>query len=78
MVDCYAVLSKDLLVNSEMKISYYDTFKQKYFNIILDVNPEGIIDHGDDDSIFKLAAREHITHLERVKLKGQESDGNLF
>ncbi|CAI2381443.1 unnamed protein product [Moneuplotes crassus] len=67
ILDCYAVLSKDTLIEGELTLSFLNTLDQQRLDFTLNVDPEAIIDDGEDDSVFKLAAKENITHLNRLK-----------
>ena len=75
ILDCYAVLSKEDLVEGEVTLSFLNTLDQERSSFSLSLDPEAIIDDGEDDSVFKLAAKENIAHLNRLKIHNIVAEG---
>jgi uncharacterized protein YegL len=61
----YAILNKADLVRGQIELSFFNTFNQDRDRITLEIDPENIINGGDDDCVFKMAAKEEMDHLKR-------------
>jgi hypothetical protein len=61
----YAILKKSDLAKGELELSLYNTFNENRDVITLQVDPDQIVDNGEDDFAFKLAAKENMIHLKR-------------
>lgn len=68
----YAILKKDELASGDLELSFFNTFDQSRGSLTLRLDTDKIVDSGEDDSLFKMAAKEEIVHLQRT-LKEEDS-----
>mmetsp|Transcript_15510 Transcript_15510/g.17982 ORF Transcript_15510/g.17982 Transcript_15510/m.17982 type:complete len:858 (-) Transcript_15510:20-2593(-) len=64
-LDIYAIFKKSALVESELELCFFNTFTQSKDSIVLKVDPALTIT-SQDDSVFKLAAKENLVHYKRT------------
>ena len=74
----YGILKKSDIVNSDLDITYFNTFTQSKGSFKLSLNPEDIIEVEDDDSIYKIAAKENMLHIKRSKEEAKLADAQLL
>ena len=74
----YGILNKSDVVSSDLKITYFNTFTQKKDSFKLNLNLEDIIDVLDDDSIYKIAAKENMLLIKRSKEESKYADSQLL
>lgn len=65
--DLYAIFKKSDLAAGEVEISYFNTFDQSKGSLSLSIDPSKIIDSGDDDCLFKMAAKECMLYYKRTE-----------
>ena len=76
--DIYAIFSKKDLVESDIELSFFNTFNQDKGSVTLHIDPAKIVDAGDDDCTFKMAAKENIIHLKRSAEEGKEPSAEIL
>ena len=76
--DIYAILSKKSLVESDVELSFFNTFNQDRGSVTLHIDPTKIIDSGEDDCVFKIAAKENMMHIKRWSEEGKETNLQLL
>ena len=76
--DIYAIFSKKDLVESDIELSFFNTFNQDKGSVTLHIDPTKIVDAGNDDCAFKMAAKENIIHLKRSTEEGKERSAEIL
>ena len=76
--DIYAIFSKKDLIESDIELSFFNTFNQDKGSVTLHIDPTKIVDAGDDDCAFKMAAKENIIHLKRSAEEGKEPSAEIL
>ena len=76
--DIYGILKKSDLVESELEIRYYNTFDKSEGSFKLNIDPANIVDVADDDSIYKIAAKENMMHIKRSGEDAKSVDADLL
>lgn len=76
--DVYAIISKAALVESDVEVSFYNTFNQDRGSVTLHIDPTKVIDAGDDDCVFKIAAKENMMLIKRSSEKSKQASVDLL
>lgn len=64
-------------MNGDLTLSFFNTFEQERSSFTLNVDPTSIIEDGADDTVFKLAAKANIDHLNRVEIHDLKAEGKF-